>query len=58
MDAAGLSDAAMQASIRALVAPADAIFLDAKVEGGRRRYRPDGGASAYLARTTPAHSGA
>ena len=36
MDAAGLSDAAMQASIRALVAPADAIFLDAKVGGGRK----------------------
>ena len=40
-DDAGLADATMQASLRAAVAPADAIFLDAKFESELVELAPD-----------------
>ncbi len=40
-DDAGLADEAMQAELRALVAPADAIFLDAKFESELVELEPD-----------------
>ncbi|MBT0992824.1 redox-regulated ATPase YchF [Cellulomonas sp. DKR-3] len=40
-DDAGLADTAMQAELRALVAPADAIFLDAKFESELVELEPD-----------------
>lgn len=40
-DDAGLADAGMQASLRAAVAPADAIFLDAKFESELVELEPD-----------------
>lgn len=40
-DDAGLADAAMQAGLRAAVAPADAIFLDAKFEAELVELSPD-----------------
>ena len=40
-DDAGLADAAMQAELRELVAPADAIFLDAKFEAELVELEPD-----------------
>ena len=40
-DDAGLADEAMQAELRALVAPADAIFLDAKFESELAELEPD-----------------
>ncbi|MBO3086477.1 redox-regulated ATPase YchF [Cellulomonas fengjieae] len=40
-DDAGLADTAMQDSLRALVAPADAIFLDAKFESELVELEPD-----------------
>ena len=40
-DDAGLADTAMQDELRALVAPADAIFLDAKFESELVELEPD-----------------
>ena len=40
-DDAGLADEAMQAELRALVAPAEAIFLDAKFESELAELEPD-----------------
>ena len=40
-DDAGLADAALQAELRALVAPAEAIFLDAKFEAELVELEPD-----------------
>jgi hypothetical protein len=41
VDESGLSDAAMQERMRALVAPSDAIFLDAKLESELVELEPD-----------------
>ncbi len=55
-DDAGLADAEMQASLRAAVAPADAIFLDAKFEAELVELAPDE-AREMLAETGQEESG-
>ncbi len=55
-DDAGLADAALQASLRAAVAPADAIFLDAKFEAELVELAPDE-AREMLAETGQEESG-
>jgi len=55
-DDAGLADSAMQASLRAAVAPADAIFLDAKFESELVELAPDE-AREMLAETGQEESG-
>ena len=55
-DDAGLADSAMQASLRAAVAPADAIFLDAKFESDLVELAPDE-AREMLAETGQEESG-
>ncbi|MBN9374305.1 MAG: DUF933 domain-containing protein, partial [Cellulomonas sp.] len=55
-DDAGLADAALQSSLRAAVAPADAIFLDAKFEAELVELAPDE-AREMLAETGQEESG-
>ena len=55
-DDAGLADAALQSSLRAAVAPADAIFLDAKFEAELVELTPDE-AREMLAETGQEESG-
>ena len=55
-DDAGLADTAMQAEMRALVAPADAIFLDAKFESELVELDPDD-AAEMLAESGQAEAG-
>ena len=55
-DDAGLADTAMQEELRALVAPADAVFLDAKFEAELVELEPDE-AAEMLAESGQAESG-
>ncbi|UNX55638.1 redox-regulated ATPase YchF [Georgenia sp. TF02-10] len=55
-DDAGLADTQMQAELRALVAPAEAIFLDAKLESELVELEPDE-AAEMLAATGQSESG-
>lgn len=56
VDEAGLSDTDLQASMRALVAPADAVFLDAKLEAELAELDP-GEAAELLASVGQEESG-
>ena len=55
-DDAGLADEEMKASLRALVAPADAIFLDAKLESELSELEPED-AAEMLAESGQAEAG-